>query len=176
MPRARGRTGPRRPTSWLGSFDNAYITVAVNTAQFITLVAETTLESFPEPTIVRIRGALDVVSGNNGAAGEVSRWGAGIALFTRTAVGIGASALQSPLTDTFWDGWMWWATGVLENGVSNDINDKPAPQSAVQRDIDSKAMRKVGNDEVLCLMFEVSATAGTVDAKFAVATRVLVKR
>ena len=136
MPRARSRTVARRPTSWGGWNGTQWNALPVNSVTSQTVQGEADLETYPEPTIVRIRGILDVRQDGLGAAGAYCRWGAGIALFTKRAVAAGAASLQGPLSESPWDGWIWWATGSLVDGPAGDLGG--SPHNAVRIEIDSK--------------------------------------
>ena len=175
MPRARSRAvSGRRPTTWLGFADTDFVAVAANSTSIVTAIGEATWASFPEPTIVRIRGMLDVMVNPVGANNDDVRWGAGLGMISAQAFAAGASAVHAPLSNSDWGGWMWWATGVMRQ--RSTYSEFSAPQAGVSVVIDSKAMRKVENDSLLVCVVETLNGAGSAGVLISAAARVLVKR
>ena len=177
MPRARRRVvqSARRGTVWLGFADTDFSGLAANAATVLAVVPEASLEEFPNPTLVRTRGQLEVKSSNAGAVNDDVRWGAGFAVMDRKQVTVGVSACPLPLTDSNWDGWFWWQTGFVRQ--TGEVIPTFQLGIAFQRvEIDSKAMRKVGQDQVVACVIETLNLAGTNGIDFSVASRFLFKK
>ena len=163
----------RRPTFWEGGRFNLSIPTA--SAVGTTLVPESTLENVPEPTLVRIRGSILCTMLSAAAVPNAVFLTLGIKLATATAVA--ASSFELPGTDIGSD-WIWWQKVplVLITGGSVASPNGDGLTSNVRVDVDSKAMRKVKQNEVLILVAEnqVSESTGTVGVDGGV--RVLFKR
>ena len=93
----------------------------------------------------------------------------GLCIVTENAVGVGVTAIPSPGVDTFWDGWLYHTTGVV-GLVPGNVGGISA---AVE--IDSKAMRKFKNSDVMVGVVEVRTEVGAISAVFNLETRILVK-
>ena len=124
-------------------------------------------------TIVRTRGifkvylvaASAIVSGFSGAAGI------GIVSLDAFAAG----ALPDPVADVGWPGWLWHTffdvrsiTATLADGVNAQV-------ATFETEIDSKAMRKFGQDETLMGVSETDAEVATADIRVFADTRILFK-
>ena len=174
MPRARLRSGGRRPTTWVGFADTDFTSVAANALAVIAAITEATLASFPEPTIVRIRGRIDVMINPVGANNDDVRFGVGFALISARAFAAGSGSVHAPLTNSDWGGWIWWGTGILRQ--RSTYSEFSSPNAAQSLEIDSKAMRKVENDQVLVCATETLNGAGSTGVLVSAAGRVLFKR
>ncbi len=96
----------------------------------------------------------------------------GIILVTNVALAAGVTAIPSPFTGIGND-WIWWDAVGLDN-VGTVAAD---PVRTGSRMIDSKAMRKVKDNQVLVLVTEVTGLGGTAGVvTIAGAVRVLLKR
>ncbi len=137
------------------------------------MVSEATLEEAPNPTHVRCRGQLDVHA-SAGSAGDMVRWSAGLMYVDTRAVTVGVTAIPSPISDGSSDGWLWIVTGALRIPATNV--DDPLGATWDRIIVDSKAMRKVGKNEQLVVVYQTSSTAGTGGAEFSLGIRVLFKR
>ena len=96
---------------------------------------------------------------------------AGICIVTSQAATVGVTAVPGPLANIDWDGWMWHWMGIA--GVVPGVGG--APNLVVSVPIDTKAMRKWKETDVMVAMVEVEETgvAGSFVSNFD--TRVLVK-
>ena len=101
-------------------------------------------------TIVRIRGRLLINLLSASAASEGFGWAFGMGIVSENAAGIGVTALPDPIADIAWDGWMVYETGFL---MARDATPLTSDLTALQIVIDSKAMRKIKNTDVLVAMF-----------------------
>ena len=174
MANRRQMVRTRRPTFWVASNQAGFTTLAANTSAVVTMITEATLEETPNPTHVRCRGQLDVHA-SAGAAGDSVRWSAGLMYVDARAAAIGVTAIPRPISDGSSDGWLWIVTGFLNIGSLSSLEDSFGG-TWDRIIVDSKAMRKVGKNEVLVVAYETSAAAGTGGAEFSLGIRVLFKR
>ena len=80
--------------------------------------------------------------------------------------------LQAPLSDIGSD-WIWWYAAPL---VQNEDASLTGTYGMIQKiDVDSKAMRKVGLNQALVLVAEVSNCEGALTANVHGSIRVLLK-
>ena len=174
---ARGHTGfrrtgsTRRLTSWIiGPFGTQ--SVGSNTKS---LVSTSLLGIEDGRTIVRIRGEVNVALTAAGAAVDgYDRVGLGMAVVTEQAISVGITAVPGPLTDINWDGWMWhWTGGFLSNtAFTLPSNEGPGSARIV---IDSKAMRKFGEEMALVAVLETLGEVSAATLRTTWNTRVLEK-
>ena len=162
--------GARRKTSWeLGPFGSVGFTAASTS-----LIPTSSQATLPGLTLIRTRGELNVaLSTVTTALDGYSRIGAGIGIVSENAAGVGVSAVPSPLVDINWDGWLWYWTGSIF-GVSTTVTNSEGPAN-VRIPIDSKAMRKWKETDVLVGVFEVDTEVGSAIGTAKLNTRVLVK-
>ncbi len=144
----RGSSG-RRPMNWQGGTFQALPSLAGVATTANTIVTEAILETFPDPTIVRVRGSyIFSETGINGTAVLT----VGIMLIDNAALAAGVASIQTPGTDVGSD-WLWWDTVPLDN-VGTVAAD---PVRTGRRIIDSKAMRKVKTNQALVFVTEILA-------------------
>ena len=125
-------------------------------------------------TIVRLRGsALLYLTSVAAALNGFTRVALGIGIVSTAAATVGITAVPTPLTEINWEGWMFHWTGSLIN-IDNTIDDSIGG-GVVRIPIDSKAMRKINDDETLFGVVEVSGEVGTAVMGFNGSTRMLVK-
>ena len=150
----------RRKTSWQpGTGRDAPTTVSGTGKSILNLGIEFLQDGL---TIVRTRGELllyleSTVAGRDGFAGSF-----GIGVASAQAVAIGATALPGPSTDTDWDGWYYHTIMALRSidlinsdaATAEDFGN--VVTSALRLPVDSKAMRKVGINQVAFAMIEVT--------------------
>jgi len=139
------RTGTKRITAWAGIADQGFIAVASAGA---TLINSLTLG---EPgTIVRVRGMVSVNPQALGASvAVVGAVGMGIVSAQAFAAGVGS--MPEPFSDAEWGGWLVWRSFGYFLNVTSDIG-RLMPDWNFE--VDSKAMRKVGENEVLVTIAE----------------------
>ena len=157
----------KRRTSWDGgSFDIADLTAG--TPQFVTLLSESIIENFPSPTLVRTRGAYLTLADTTCTAGAFGLVTCGI--FVATAAAVAAGGLPDPITDAGND-WLWWnVTSIGEETTSALVGRTIAID---RQTIDSKAMRKIGLNQVLVFVAAIEACEGTVVANVCGRVRLL---
>jgi len=169
----RGRTGsPKRLTSWLPGPNSAVIqtvTAATNT------LVDTGISSLENQTIVRIRGTLTVWLEVVTTAGDgFTRFAAGIGIASLQAFDAGVASLPAPSSDAEWPGWLWFHEGSALIG-SETTEVLRGPMSAVRIPIDSKAMRKFRQNEVLFGVVSTVVEVGAATMRFQLSSRILSK-
>jgi len=146
--------GPRRATDWGASTPlTTFVTVPASSAVLLEVFVPFT----GGETIIRTRGLMTYRS-DQVAASEVNIGAFGIGVVTAQAVSVGITAIPHPVTDAAWGGWLWHsyfanrfnfasATGLQFDGV-------------FQIPVDSKAMRKIDEDERMVVVIENSTAVG----------------
>ena len=117
-------------------------------------------------TLTRVRG-LFVARVSSVAAVTDRMYGAvGIAQFTENAWGAGIGSMETPWSDADWDGWLWHSffdVGTEAGGAGGTI----------QIPIDSKAMRRSPEGEVIGAVLQVALETGTVQLETSCLYRIL---
>ena len=177
MARSRGsfpaRRATRNPTDWIiGPDTNTLSTMQLTAAGKLLSVG--IAPTIGKLTVIRTRGDWHLEVLRTQGASEGVLLAMGIAVFTSDAFAIGPTAVPGPITDMEWNGWLW------HQFVSVDSTGA-ASQVALDNDtffhgqIDSKAMRKIDETQVMALCFEFADEVGTVTATLRFQTRMLSK-
>ena len=126
-------------------------------------------------TVVRTRGIFTCWLVSVATAGDgFNEVAIGLCNVSENAFGIGASAIPSPLTDMAWDGWFYHANlGPLLSLPTTVVGE--IGLSVIRHVIDSKAMRKVRETDVLIGKVEFGTEQGTAVAEFGASTRIMDK-
>jgi len=144
---------PGRLTQWVAIANQGFLNVASAGA--------TLIQSFtPEEalTLVRHRGQLSirptVVSSTIDIVGAY-----GEAIVSTEAFAAGVGSMPEPFTDSDWGGWFLWQSfsfGFVATTADTKIS--------VELEVDSKAMRKIGPNEVLVGIAESQVGAYSISA------------
>jgi len=155
----RGRVSTRRRVGWdLGpGGTTAQTNFTTSSAQIASAAINALLDGL---TLVRTRGMLTCRLLSAAAVGDGFSGAFGIAKATTAAVAAGAASVPTPITEQEWDGWLYWTpvqlhassvlsdTSVLENmGITTFVHE-----------VDSKAMRKLDENESLYASMELVET------------------
>ena len=132
----------------MGPADQGYVVVGTNAK---VLVASFSPEGagMEKPTVVRTRGQVgirpNVVSADLDVVGAL-----GLGIVSAQAFGIGITAVPGPFTDADWDGWFVWRS------FSYRFEATAGVDVAIDWgfEVDSKAMRKVADNEVVVVVAE----------------------
>ena len=152
--RFRGARGPRRQTAWQQGPEAAGVVMA-STGSTLWDATGASMVSGREVTIVRTRGLVHIILSVTDSAQAGFRGALGIGVATIEAVAAGVVAVKTPLTDVAWDGWLWHSmfdvhsvTAVIADGAN---------AAAIEQEIviDSKAMRKISDEQVVFGVVEV---------------------
>ena len=126
----------------------------------------------PLVTIVRIRGYFRVILTAATAAGDGFLGAVGIGVVTAPAFAVGLTAVPLPVAEMDWDGWMFHQFFDLRSNIAGVGDGQPGV--SIGFDIDSKAMRKLGDEQVLMGAIEV-VESGTAVMEVSADTRILLK-
>jgi len=151
---ARARGGPRRQVTWIGPADQGYVAVASG-AKVLVGSFDAAANGLEKPTVVRTRGEVSIIPSST--ASDLSMVGAyGLAIVSDQAFGIGITAIPGPWSDPSWDGWFVWRPFGLRVEV---IDSTGVFMSQHSQEVDSKAMRKITDNETLVLVAESQSGA-----------------
>ena len=154
----------KRRVAWEGFTGSS---LAQGAGSFVTTaVSEAVLEARPSPTIVRTRGEFWCKSQTSAVNSRVT---AGLIVVTAKALAAGVASLPTPSTDVGSD-WFWWDEYVVAWQTGEPISSGYA-----RRVIDSRAMRKVGLNQVVVMVVEVASISGTPSVDIAFGARILLK-
>jgi len=107
-------------------------------------------------TIIRNRGVVVVKPQSFGA--DVDVLGAfGVGIVSAEAFAAGVASVPSPYLDADWAGWMVWRTFAFHFEFASALTI--ALPANISFEVDSKAMRKIGPNEVLVYVAESQAGA-----------------
>ncbi len=179
-PRRFPRQSPiraRRKTAWgIGpQQDLASLTSAAPTKTLWTNGVTLVLES--EVTIVRIRGQvnLQLMLATNSGDGFTGALGLGIV--NSQAFAAGAASIPGPHSQPEWEGWMWHQffhmRGVAAQAQGADVSRNVTADRVIE--VDTKAMRKFSDNQILFGMIELVDETGTANITTVADTRVLFK-
>jgi len=160
----------RRKTSWnIGP--HGKVSHSSNTVSIFPIGAQALIDG---QTIIRIRGELNMgLSSIAAAIDGFTRVAFGIGIVTENAFSAGVASVPDPLADIAWEGWMAYWTGTFYGVVTATISqDIPAN---VRVDIDSKAMRKIANTDILMGVFSTLEEVGTATVRAQFSSRILAK-
>ena len=146
----RGRS-QRRLTAWSpGPGGTDLASMRTNIAASGTFILGTgVVPTTSALTIIRIRGHVSTRMTAATAAGDGFNLVFGIGIVTEDAFAdIGVTALPDPFEDTSWPGWMWLGNLSMHTAVGGLAIGDPTV-NPVQMEIDTKAMRKWRQNEVI---------------------------
>jgi len=125
-------------------------------------------------TIARIRGEILIwISSAATALDGFQSYAVGIGVVTSPALAIGVTAVPTPLGEPEWEGWLWYHSGAALTQPLAAEGAVPGVVAAVRLPIDTKAMRKVGTEEIVYGAFEVGSEVGTAVVQYSARTRML---
>ena len=167
---AHGASTARRKTSW-GSGPSGVISRTATGSNLFAVGAQATVAGL---TLVRTRGNLLVFLSSIATALDGFSGAIGMAIVSENAFGVGVTAIPTPVTDLAWDGWLYHRFFSVK-GVTATEADGANAVSAVERiQIDSKAMRKFKETDLLVAVIEGTEVGG-VTFNATLETRTLVK-
>ena len=141
----RGSGANRRRTGWeVGPGGTGPTTVTANAVDVLGSGSEALQDGL---TLVRTRGFIEMLLTAAGSASVTGFSGAiGIGIVTAPAFAIGITAMPAPLDEVDWEGWLWHQFFFLHVG---DPTAGDRDTNRLNFEVDSKAMRKIGTDEVI---------------------------
>jgi len=158
--------GHKRQVTWVGPADQFTVNVSSG-ASGINQSFDPAAAGMVKPTIVRVRGLLLVKLQAYTTDQDVN--GAfGMCVVSDEAFAAGAASIPRPFDDAGWDGWFVWQPFSFRYEFHSATGDIIG---SVGWDIDSKAMRKVTDNETVVCMVESQSGAFAASVN----TRVLFK-
>ncbi len=141
------RSRERKSTNWVASTD---ITGVSNLAAGATVLDQSFAPS-SDVTVLRTRGSLWIKT-DQVAADEIPFGAMGFCVVSNPALATGVSALPTPQTDMQSDLWFVLETALqgFEFSTAASFNFN----TMVRHDFDSKAMRKVNQDQSIAVVLE----------------------
>ncbi len=141
----------RRQTSWFRGPENAAGTQL--TSSGATLLGNGATATEDGLTLVRTRGILTFMLTAATAASDGFHGAFGLAIVTTPAFQAGVASLPSPVTEIDWDGWLYHQ--FFKAQAPSAFTANGTGPWVYQFQIDSKAMRKVADNESFILVAEV---------------------
>ena len=159
MPRARlfqPRSPSRRVTVWGQGPQAVDQSLSANGSTLWTNGSVLVLDS--RTTIVRLRGRLHIHLTVATAAGDGFAGAVGIGVASLAAFTAGIGSVPTLLTELAWNGWMWHQMIDIRTNTTTLADGVNAVAADLNIEIDSKAMRKFGEEEVLYGAIELQET------------------
>ena len=160
--------GTRRLVSWSLGPEGVLSPASTSASVFPsgTIANETDL------TLVRTRGELLLSLLTSSGAQAGFQWAFGMCIVSENAAGVGATAIPSPVTDDFWDGWFLHVQGALKCVTATVVDGSRFSSARII--LDSKAMRKLHFTDVVVGCFE-TVEVGTATMHAELRSRLLFK-
>jgi len=161
--RGSGRTYPARQKLrkfWElgpGGDDIASLDVVQVTTSTTVLLGAGVTPTGQNLTIIRTHGFLEFQLQAADAATTGFSMAAGIGIVSADAFAAGVGSVPDPFDDIGWPGWLWHQMGALHSPIT--IASQVSPSDNQVWTIDSKAMRKLGLNEVAFLSCQVGESA-----------------
>jgi len=168
----RRTSGTKRSTDWgLGPGSSTAVTSFSTSVSKI--IGSGVTPTNHKLTIVRLRGEFTGALLTAAAAGTGFIGALGVGVVTNAAFAIGPTAVPDPIADMEWDGWMYHrffsclSGGVIDGGAAADHDQVNGTYGAFRYDVDSKAMRKIDEEEILVAIVGLTEIgACTMDIRF----------
>jgi len=157
MARQRGRIvsrGSKRHGEWVGSTPQTSLTALAASS----VVLDQVFTPFDAgETVIRTRG-LFAVKTDQVISTENQMGAVGIGIVSEQAATVGITAVPHPDTDSGWNGWLWHSYYASSFTFGSSVGFTSPTLFHIE--IDSKAMRKVGDNERLVVVVENSGVVG----------------
>ena len=166
--------GQRRRTGWeIGPEASAAVVVS---AAGKSAWPGGTASALDGMTLVRIRGQFLIYVVTADVVNAGFPYAVGMCMVTEDAFAVGVTAIPDPFTDNGWDGWIWYHSGFIFAGSATEDEFVGRAGSSLERVVvDSKAMRKWPEENVLVGIVGFGTEVGSAIVRFHAETRVLVK-
>ena len=102
-------------------------------------------------TIIRTHGYLEFTMASADAAQSGFNFAGGIGVVSADAFAVGIGSMPNPFDDISWPGWLWHKMGGIHTPAACTIGDAAVN---MRWEIESKAMRKLGLNEVAFLAIQ----------------------
>jgi len=159
----RRSSGVKRQVTWVGPADQAFVPVLTGSAIIVSsFEPAAAANNMMRPTIVRTRGSVTMAP-VVGIAADVDIVGAyGMCIVSLTAFGVGITSVPTPFDDAGWEGWLVWRSFSIRFESNAALT---AHINQLVHEVDSKAMRKVGTDDVVIVVAESQVGAFGISAQ-----------
>jgi len=165
----RGRTGLRRLTTWdEGTGGIAVSAITASGAFFIGAAVQALGDGL---TVIRQRGELTAILSVATSALDGFSGAFGIGKATSAAVLGGIANVPTPITEQSWDGWLYWTPIQVISPIAAQFDNGA---TVFRQTVDTKAMRKLSEDEALYAAWE-GTEVGTATMSLFWDSRVLAK-
>ena len=170
--RFRRTSGPSRQSTWDDGPEALETGISANGSAIFSTGFQAAL---PGLTIVRLRGVFSMWLTSAGSAFDgFGRVAIGFGVVSENAAGIGITAVPLPIDDISWDGWLYHADlGTITTDNTSPVLRGPLPSQ--RHIVDSKAMRKFKESDVLVGVLQANSEMGAAAFSFTSNSRVLVK-
>ena len=163
----------KRVTSWgFGPGDSALTSITATGQTVLGAGVALTLES--KATVIRLRGQLDCYLIAAAAASDAFVCALGVGIVSNDAFQIGVTAMPEPIGDSSWPGWLYHHHFSLLQRTATEDNIFGGG-TGYRLEVDSKAMRKIGQNEVLTAILDVVELGTGPAMEVAFNSRILLK-
>ncbi len=169
LPRRGGAT--RRKTDWQEGPGGSAQTTITGTGK--TILGSGFVLLADGNTLVRTRGHVLHYLESSAAISDGFNGAFGIGIVTAQAFAIGVTAMPGPVAELDWDGWLFHQFYTIRGLFVTTPGQSQGP-AFIRFDVDSKAMRKVDENEVIFAMYE-GTESGTVTSRIDFDSRILFK-
>ena len=167
-------SSPKRLVTWTGGPTSVQDVIA-GTGKTVWTTG-IVLAAASQGTFVRLRGVLMMRLVLATSVGDGFHGAIGIGIATKAAFDVGVTALPGPVSQEDWGGWLWHSyfqsLGIAAQSSGQDTARNTTAD--IRMVIDSKAMRKFGDDQVVFGMYE-STEVGVASLSVDANTRMLFK-
>jgi len=166
------RQRSKRSTAWAQGPGSGTALTSL-TSSVLKILGSGVTPTIAKVTIVRLRGQfggslLTATAAGNGFIGAL-----GVGIVTVPAFAIGTTAVPDPVDEADWDGWMFHrffqltAASPISGGAATDELSGDFNTASFNIEVDSKAMRKIDENEILMAAVGVTEIGtATADLRF----------
>ena len=158
----------RRKVSW----DRGPRGDLASTAGGVQLFTTAVQAAVDDLTVVRVRGELLISLLAASTVGSFMSFAFGMCIVTENAFGVGVTAVPAPFSDGAWDGWLVHLQGTV---LAQTADPNGGNSDSYRAIIDSKAMRKTHQTDVMIGVIEWHDEVGVVSVESVLQTRHLSK-
>ena len=124
--------------------------------------------------VIRLRGFMRMYISASGAILDGFSGASGLCIITENQNVVGITSVMHPVADSDWDGWFWhrfWDLRAITATIADGVN---AAAATLEVPIDSKAMRKMKQSDLVVLVHEATEF-GAASLRIEMDSRLLVK-
>ena len=152
-----GHTGMRQRKHW-HAFGGAAAAISSDSTVLLDSFTASSAEPF---TVLRMIGEVGIGFANQTLVeNDAASITIGIGVVSADAAALGATAMPDPLAEPDYS-WLWWYSTVVRNMSVTTENLFAQGGGFTRKEINSKAMRKVGPREALVAIAQYSDVLGT---------------